>query len=80
MVGEVKSVIWIGISPLQMFCVPDMVPAVIGFSIMVRDAVAIHPEAKVTSTLILSLLLSVEILVVLEGPFCMILIPFCKNL
>ena len=80
MVGVVREVISAGILPLQMVCVPDMVPAVMMFSIIVREAVAIHPEAKVTSTLMLSLLLSVDILVVLEGPFCMVITPFCKNL
>ena len=63
-----------------MFCVPEMVPAVIGFSIMVKVAVAVQPEPRVITTLISSPSARVEILVVLEGPFCMVLIPFCKNL
>ena len=47
MVGVVREVFSACILPLQMFCVPDMVPAAMMFSIIVREAVAIHPEAKV---------------------------------
>ena len=43
MVGVVREVISAGILPLQMVCVPDMVPAVIGFSVAMIVALVVHP-------------------------------------